>query len=466
MAATRAGRLPGHHLIAVSDRQPFALRYCRTLLGLLLFPVSLSAQELPPPPVAEPLAVESEVRVELPSIMSLGQSLELADERHPTLLRHTALVQAGQALLQRNELDDRWKFDLELTARTADLQITRQGYVDDSRAIFTISKLVWDFGKSAQQDEIARLGVHSAELGLEYARRLQRIQIIKQYFEVLAADYRYLADNEAMTLAYFPFSRAQERQERFDSVSELEVLKNQVDYFDELARRNQSRADQRASRHRLALAMGLPEAKPDALLDPDLSGYQRELPDFDQLLAQVLETSPLLSQKKIELAQLRAEESDLDAGETPDLVFDVQLADYSQDYRARDRGRASLSLRVPLFAGTVTAVERAELLAEISAKEAELLNLEYEIREQVMQWVQDLEILNQQIEQNAQNLEYRERALDKSRMLYEMEVKAEIGQAQADMARLIWQDAQAKYNRALIWEQIDAILGVPEVRFD
>ena len=135
-------------------------------------------------------------------------------------------------------------------------------------------------------------------------------------------------------------------------------------------------------------------------------------------------------------------------------------------WAARDQGRASLSLNVPLFAGKVSAVAHAELLAKISGKEAELLALDYEIREQVMQWVQELEILNQQIQQNAENLEYRERALDKSRLLYEMEVRAQIGQAQADMARLIWQDAQAKYKRALIWEQIDAILGAPEVRFN
>ena len=84
----------------------------------------------------------------------------------------------------------------------------------------------------------------------------------------------------------------------------------------------------------------------------------------------------------------------------------------------------------------------------------------------MLEWVQQLEMLNQQIEQNVQILDYRERALDKSRLLYEMEVSAQIGQAQADMAKSLWLDSQAKFQRVLIWEQIDAVLGTPEVMFE
>lgn len=106
------------------------------------------------------------------------------------------------------------------------------------------------------------------------------------------------------------------------------------------------------------------------------------------------------------------------------------------------------------------------MLAVIAAEEAKFLALDFRIREQVLKWVQTLEKLEQQIEQNAQNLAYRERALDKSRLLYEMEVSAQIGQAQADMAKLLWQDARSKYKRALVWEKIDAALAKPEVNFE
>ena len=404
--------------------------------------------------------------VPLPTIMSLGQSLTLADAHHPRILRRAAEVQAGQAALQRTELDDRWTFDIELTARTAELNNLDLGYLDDSRAKFIVSKLIWDFGRSADRFESAGLGIESAQIGLEYAQRMQRIQIMTQFFQVLAADHKFYADNEAMTLAFGPFSRADERRERFGSVSELEVMEKRVAYFDELNLRNQSLREQRSSRLKLALAMGRPQAQPDSLIEPDLSAYERDLPDFDDLLEKVLAASPIIRQKNLQLEQLKSTESQISSGEKPRVYLDLQAATYAQKRRFRDRGRASLTLDIPLFAGGVTAIEHADLLARIAAKEADVLALDYQIREQVLEWVQHLEMLNQEIGQHAQNLEYRERALDKSRLLYEMEVRAEIGQAQADMAKLLWLDAQAKYQRALIWEQIDAVLGAPEVEFE
>ena len=412
------------------------------------------------------LDAESDTPVVLPTLMSLEQSLRLANTRHPRVLEQLAQLQAGQAELQRAGLDNRWQAHLELTARTAELQVFDRGFENDSRTKLKISKLLWDFGRSSNQNESANLGIESAELGLRYAQRLQRIEIMQHFFEVLAADYQFAADNEAMSLAFFPFDRAQERLDRFGSVSELEVMEKQVDYFDELQRRNQALRSQRASRLRLALAMGRPGAQPDSLIEPDLSAYERELPDFDEFLQQVLETNPVIKQKQVELAQLKAEASQIDAGRNPNLYFDLQAADYAQDYRVRDKARASLTLEIPLLSGGVAAIEHAELLAQVASKEAQVLALDYEVREQVLEWVQQLEMLNQQIEQNVQILDYRERALDKSRLLYEMEVSAQIGQAQADMAKLLWLDAQAKFQRVLIWEQIDAVLGTPEVMFE
>ncbi len=402
----------------------------------------------------------------LPALMSLAQSLALADARYPEVLAQQAQLQTGQAELQRAGLDNRWQAHLELTARTAELQVFDRGFENDSRTKLKISKLLWDFGRSSLQNESAGMGIKSAELGLKYAHRLQRIEIMRRFFEVLAADYRFAADNEAMSLAFFPFDRAQERLERFDSVSELEVMGKQVRFFDELQRRNQSQRAQRASRLRLALAMGRPGAQPDTLIEPDLSSYQRELPDFDELLEQVLAINPLIKQKQMELEQLKAKALQIDAGRNPNLYFDLQAADYAQDYRVRDRTRASLTLEIPLLASGVADIERADLLAQVASKEAQVLALDYEVREQVLEWVQQLEMLNQQIEQNVQILDYRERVLDKSRLLYEMEVSARIGQAQADMAKSLWLDAQTKFQRVLVWEQIDAVMGAPEVRFE
>jgi hypothetical protein len=402
----------------------------------------------------------------LPELMSLGQALSLADARHPQVLRRAAEVQAGQAALQRTGLDDRWNAHIELTARTAELNNLDLGYLDDSRAKFIVSKLLWDFGRSADQVAHASLGIESAKIGLDYAKRMQRLHIMQRYFDVLAADYQFAADNESMTLAFGPFSRAEEKMQRFGSVSELEVMEKRVAYFDELNLRNQTLRAQRSSRLKLALAMGRPTAQPDSLIEPELSAYEREPPDFDDLLVQVLAASPLLKQKQAELVQLQSSIELIGSAEGPRVYLDLQAAAYAQERRFRDRGRASLTLDIPLFSGSVTAIEQADMLARAAIKEAEVLELDYQIREQVLEWVQNLNALKQELDQNIQSLDYRERALDNSRLLYEMEVRAEIGRAQADMAKLLWLDARAKFRRALIWEQIDAVLAAPEVVFE
>jgi hypothetical protein len=357
---------------------------------------------------------EAHSQAPLPSLMSLAQALSLADTRHPHLLKHAAQVQLAKATLQRTEHENYCRID----------------------------------------------DVESAQIGLGFAQRQQRIKIVKRFFGVLATDLEFAADNEAMSLAFFPFNRADERRERFGSVSELEVMEKRVDYFDELGKRNKSLRAQRSTRLKLALAMGKPYAKPDNLIEPDLSAYEREIPDYDELLEQVLLSSPPIKQNALQLVQLKSIERQL-SGEKPCIFLDMSAVTDSHNSGYQDAVQSSLNLNE-----NMAAIEHAGLLAIIAAKRAESLALDFRVREQVLEWVQNLQRLNQQIKQNAQNLEYRERALDKSRLMYEMEVSAQIGQAQADMAKLIWQDARAKFKRALIWEQIDAVLGASEVRFE
>lgn len=450
-------------------------RLTSVIRAFVLVSLSLTASAqnaLPPPelgPVQSPASNLPQAQVDsvvLPDLMSLAQVLSLANERHPEVLKHEAQAQLSQAEALGAGFDSRWKADLLINARTADLVNLDRGFQNDSWAQIGLSKVLWDFGRTGARRDVAQLGVESTDVALDYARRLQRIQIMKRFFEVLAADYQFAADNEAMTLAFFPYNRAEERRERFDSVSELEVMEKRAVYFDEFARRNQSIRQQRASRLRLALAMGLPKSQPDSLIQPDLSAYERELPDFDELLEKVMHLNPVLKQKKVELAQLKANTAVVDSAGRPSLSMKLEAADYVQDYRFRDRARATLSLDVPLLAGSVQDAEQAKLAAKLASKEAELLSLDYQVREQVLGWAQRLEMLTQQIGQNELNLEYRERALDKSRIEYENEVRAQIGRAQADMAKLIWLSAQAEFERALIWEQLDAVLGLPEVEFN
>ncbi len=414
---------------------------------------------------------ESQINLEgaqtnLPALMSLGQAFNLASPEHPDLLQQAARVQAQKVGLSDAEQANQWQANLKVSAISADLNNDDDSFKDDSRVEISIRKSLWDFGRSTGQIKAAALGVESANIGSEYAQRLHRIDIMQRFFAVISADYQFAADNETMSLAFFPFNRAQDRRERFDNVSELEVMEKRVPYFEKLTLRNQTLQKQRRTRFQLALAMGLPHAQPEDLLMPDLSAYERELPDFDALIIKVLAANPLLKQKQAELAKLDALQTLATKGEGPNLSFSLDAGAYEQAHRTRDKARAVLVLDIPLLSGKKRATSEAKIAAQQSAKLAELRALDFKVRQQVLDWVQRLESLNQSIEQSTQNLEYRERALDKSRLLYEMDVRAQIGQAMADMAKVIWQDAQAKFERALVWAQIDAVLGAPIVEFE
>lgn len=408
-------------------------------------------------------ALETEA---LPSLMSLQQALNLASVNHPSLLSSQADIKSAQAKISNSTIPNRWNGSLIFNARNADLINDEDHYKNDSYTELSISKQIWDFGRADANRLAADLDLQAHEINATFVQRLQRIKIMSRFLQVIAADIRFGAENEAMSLAFFPFSRAEERRERFGSVSELEVMEKRVDYFDELSQRNQAIRNQRASRFKLALAMGRPKAQPDGLIEPDLSAYARELPDFDTLMLDVLAANPRLKQSKTELKQLMLNQENFKLGKKPTLKLKLSAYEYDQTHRSRDKGRGLLALEIPLFKGSAIAAQQAEIAATIYHKEAQILSLDYEIREQVLNWVQRLEALNQEIEQNVQNLEYRERELDKSRLLYEMDVRARIGQAQADMAKLLWQDAEIKFERAIIWEQIDAVLGTPVVEFE
>ena len=70
-----------------------------------------------------------------------------------------------------------------------------------------------------------------------------------------------------------------------------------------------------------------------------------------------------------------------------------------------------------------------------------------------------LDTLRIQREEAQATLDFRDLSLDKSRALYEMEVKADLGDSMTHVSDARLRLAQARYSTALTWAQIDALLG-------
>ncbi len=56
-------------------------------------------------------------------------------------------------------------------------------------------------------------------------------------------------------------------------------------------------------------------------------------------------------------------------------------------------------------------------------------------------------------------ISYRDLYLDRSRALYELEVRTDLGDAMTQMTEAQWEATRAKYRLALTWAKIDALTG-------
>lgn len=397
-----------------------------------------------------------------PDQLDLSTALQISKPLSSTYLRKQAALTAARN--QQNLISQRknWRAGLTLEGRTA----SRANAQDDafsghSRGELQISKLLWDFGQSTLTQRAAQQGIEAAELGIANQLRLQRIEIMQRFFDVLLADYAYTVKDETMTLAYLSYSRADDKKQRYDSVSELEVLEKQSNYLGKLVVRNEAQQRQRQSRLELALVMGWPDAKPNQLIEPALTEAERAIPNFDQLLESVREFHPKLNQLNAKLESEKRLLNSESASQKPQLSLDLHAGEYERSYASKDRARAALRLEWPLLLNKTVTERQISTQNRILELEAQGLELEYEIRREVLHWIQRLEALEQRAQHGKVEIEYRERALDKSRLLYELEVRTEIGKAQADMAMALFDQAKVKFERALIWEQVDMALNQP-----
>ena len=103
--------------------------------------------------------------------------------------------------------------------------------------------------------------------------------------------------------------------------------------------------------------------------------------------------------------------------------------------------------------------------ALVLEKEARQAALEHALRQEVLSWVQQLAHLDTEIRAAEAELLYTELDLDRVRLLYEMEVRARIGSANAEVAAALHRLARARYQRALVWDRLDILMNNEPVQF-
>jgi len=392
--------------------------------------------------------------------LTLEYALLSADGNHPDLQIARADIAASQAQISFVESNYGVLSSIEGRLRwidpsDADPDRSRQ----DHKIGLIVSKNLYDFGRTRSAETAAKLSLKSSEDLYVDSLKQHQLRIMTAYFNVLLADFQFIRDNEAMSVAFIIMDRAKMKNE-LGQISDIEVLKTQSDYQTVRKQYYTSRSLQRSTRAILANLINRPGELSKNLLEPKLDSLQRKIPEFEQLESQAFQKNPLLLALR---AQVRAAEKRVEsarAGARPLLNGQIELADYSRETRSTNNAwKVGVTIDIPLLTG-------GSVQAEVAKQQSELLRAKASVRKQQMiisqvllEYWQLLDTLRIQREETQALLDYKDLALDESRALYEMEVKSDLGDSMVQVSNARLKNAEANYSTALIWAKIDALLG-------
>ena len=397
----------------------------------------------------------------LPDPLTLELALSLADEGHPDLQK----AEANRSLAEAEVDAARALRGTRITARgfsryvEPNPEAQDQSHDDQSVGLAVVKPLL-DFGRSAAAQEAAQHELRGSELAYQDARVRHRLHVMACYFDVILADLTYARDNEAMAAAYVDYDRARDRNE-LGQVSEVVLLELESRYQEARSRRYASQSRQRAARARLALALNRPEQLPSTLVEPDLADSTRELPEAETLTQEALANNPGLRalRAQVQSAQQRARAARAEA--RPMVYGEVEGAYYTRNLSSRDRVRAGVQFEVPLYQGGAVAASVARQQAEVQRLQAILVAEEMKVREAVLEAWLELHTLQARREEVDVLRRFRDLSLDQVRALYELEVRADLGEAMVEISEARLRAAEVRYGSALAWARLDALAGRP-----
>ena len=427
--------------------------------GLLLLCTLLMASPV--------LQADSSSTVPLPTPLTLVDALSLANDSHPDL--RIAWANVSRAGIRLREVESSYGVNtlLELQPRVASrASVSGVDFEDDSRFGLVIRKRLSDFGRSASRHVAASAAVRGEEAAYQVRRNLHVLEVMDKFFAVILADLAYQAHDESMTVSYFRYKRLADRQASFQQYTDMEVAERELAYRRAYVKRLRSDLTRRQARNSLALALGRPGELSADLAMPDLTVYARqEIPDYHELVDRVISTSPTLEVLRHRIEAAQASVDAVRKADFPVLSAEFEAWEYTDNTSAnRDRFRANLKFVLPLFGSTGTKdVRLAEAHNVLFRLQSELTSAEYVLRDRVLELLHGLEVNQAQEVAAAAHEEYRGYYQDHSRALYELELRSDLGNAQAKAAAAMLESTRVRFQRALLWTELDGLLGRPLV---
>lgn len=398
----------------------------------------------------------------LPDPLGLDQALQLIDENHPELLQAKLQGQYAEADLLTVDARNNLRVDLDGRFRWTESNVNSPITSDskDHQISLVVSKPIYDGGLTEASREAAEYSGLSAELDYSFTRDRYAITVMQRFFDVILADLETAKHNEAMATAFVRMDRGEDNNE-LGRLSDVDLLQLESEFQEARVRLYNSEGKARESRQLLALALNRPDQLPSQITAPVLNVNGRQLLEFEELLKKVMAGNPRLIALNHAIDAARSRVEAARSGSKPKVTALLERAEQSRITSTDDKWRVGVEWSMPLFDGGVTdaAVRRANV--DLNKQIFERRQYELELRSQVRQLVEQFRILNATYDSNQVFTDYRELYMDRSRALYDLEVKTDLGDAMIEISESHLRNARQQFQMALVLAQLNLLAGVP-----
>jgi outer membrane protein TolC len=220
-----------------------------------------------------------------------------------------------------------------------------------------------------------------------------------------------------------------------------------------------SQNNQRLTRSALAVNLGNPELIPDTLANPDFSVLDKKLPEVEELQKQALQNNVTIKSLHAQLQAARQAVAIARNSDNPILKGQMEAHAYSRETGSTDAWRAGVMLEIPLSKGGRTDASIAKQKANLYKVQSTLRKVEMEVQQQVLQLWLELEAMKIKRDEMMALTDYSELYLDKSRVLYEMEVQSTLGDAMITVTKAQYESLKADLDMTYAWAKMDALTG-------
>jgi len=395
----------------------------------------------------------------LPEPMSLAEALRLSRPEVPQLMRAEAGRQS--AIAEKLSADALSAVQLSASARARVIEPSYKSDDDDrndSRAILSLRKRLYDFGYSDSLEESAEHAVKAGHLQYRQARQQAHLEVMRAFFDVLLADLEYARDNEAMSIAFIAADRARDRNE-LGQMSDVDMLQAEADYQQVRRRQYASSNRQLLSRSRLALAMGRPGELVSDLVPPSIALPEEDPDDFEAFWQQVLENNPELLALRAASEASRQRLAAARAANGPVLSAEVDASVYNRNTSSTHPFAAGLALEIPLLDGGRRDAGVARAQAAVSEADAALREALLRLDQAARELWSARRTLRVDIQASRAMQDYRDLYLDRSRALYELEVKTDLGDAMTQITEVRLQLSRSLFDWAMNEARIKSMTG-------